>query len=673
MIPTKYIPKKNRIWQTGAFALLLALVAIAGCRSGSTLGTENPEKKVIVLGIDGMDPVLLEKYMREDKMPNFAALAKSGSFLRLATSIPPQSPVAWSNLITGMNPGGHGIFDFIHRDPKTMVPYLSASKVEPPSHALRVGSWVLPLWGGGAVLLRKGKAFWQVLDEHHVPATVFRMPANFPPAASKARTLSGMGTPDLLGTYGTFSYYTDDLFARPGPVSGGRVYTVQVRNHRVSAKVYGPYNTLRKGEPEATIDFTAWLDPIEPIAKIVLPDQEFMLREGKWSDWVRVKFELVPYWTTVKGVCKFYLKQVRPGFQLYVTPLNLDPSDPALPISTPKVYARELSEELGPFYTLGIAEDTKALTTGVLTDAEYLQEAQSVLDEQLRAFSAELNRFRAGVFFFYFSSLDLNAHMFWRAIDAAHPAYSPDLAVLYSRVLETMYQAMDGVLGKALAKVDSNTTLLVVSDHGFGPFYRSFNLNTWLLENGYAALKNPNSREGELLSNVDWSRTRAYGLGLNGLYLNLRGRERDGILPPGAEAEALLQEIAAKLLALRDPVTKLPVITRVDRPAEVYRGPFVREAPDLLIGYNRGYRAGWGTVLGGFPEQVLQDNTEAWSGDHCIDFTLVPGVLLSNKRVQLERPALTDIAPTILAEWGIPKPPEMIGQSVFELASRPGR
>ena len=673
MMPTSCIPKKSRIRQTVAFTLLLAVVANAACRSGAAFRRQNQGKKVIVLGIDGMDPPLLEKFMREGKMPNFAALAKSGSFVRLATSIPPQSPVAWSGLVTGMNAGGHGVFDFIHRDPKTMVPYLSTSRVEPPSHALRLGSWVLPLWGGGAILLRKGKAFWQVLDEHGVPATVFRMPANFPPATSKARTLSGMGTPDLLGTYGTFSYYTDDQFARPGPVNGGRVYTVQVRDHRVSAKLYGPYNTLRKGAPEATISFTAWLDPVEPVAKIVLRDQEFMLREGEWSDWVRVKFELVPYWTTVTGICKFYLKQVRPGFQLYVTPLNLDPSDPALPISTPKVYARELSEALGPFYTLGIAEDTKALTTGVLTDAEYLQQAQSVLDEQLRAFSVELDRFRVGVFFFYFSSLDLNAHMFWRAIDTAHPAYSPELAVAYSHVLETMYQAMDGVLGEALAKVDSNSTLLVVSDHGFAPFYRSFNLNTWLLENGYAVLKNPNSREGELLSNVDWSRTRAYGLGLNGLYLNLRGRERDGILSPGTEAEALLQGIAAKLLALRDPVTKLPVITRVDRPAEVYRGPYVRDAPDLLIGYNRGYRAGWGTVLGGFQEQVLEDNTEAWSGDHCIDFTLVPGVLLSNKRVRLERPALTDIAPTILAEWGIPKPPEMIGQSVFEPESRPRR
>ena len=672
MIPLNWTLRKRRIGAAGC-VLLLAFAALAGCRSGATLRTQNPEKKVIVLGIDGMDPALLEKYMRAGKMPNFAALAKRGSFVRLGTSIPPQSPVAWSDLITGMNPGGHGVFDFIHRDPKTMLPYLSTSKVEAPSRTLRLGRWVLPLWGGGAVLLRKGKAFWQILDEHHIPGVVFRMPANFPPAPSKARTLSGMGTPDLLGTYGTFSYYTDDLFARSGPVSGGRVYAVQVRDHRVSAKLYGPYNTLRKGEPQAAIDFTVWLDPAERVAKIALPDQELMLREGEWSDWVRVKFELVPYWTSVTGICKFYLKQARPGFQLYVTPLNLDPSDPALPISTPKAYARELAEELGPFHTLGIAEDTKALTTGVLTDAEYLQQAQSVLDEQLRALSAELDRFRAGLFFFYFSSLDLNAHMFWRAIDAAHPAYSPELAAHYSRVLEAMYQAMDSALGRVMARLDSNTTLLVVSDHGFAPFYRSFNLNTWLVENGYAALKNPASREGELLSNVDWSRTRAYGLGLNALYVNLRGRERDGIVQPGAEAEALLQEIAAKLLALRDPVTKLPVITRVDRPAEVYRGPYVREAPDLLIGYNRGYRAGWGTVLGGFPEQVLEDNTEAWSGDHCMDFTLVPGVVLSNKPVRLEAPALTDIAPTILAEWGIPKPAEMIGQSVFEPASRPAR
>jgi predicted AlkP superfamily phosphohydrolase/phosphomutase len=215
--------------------------------------------------------------------------------------------------------------------------------------------------------------------------------------------------------------------------------------------------------------------------------------------------------------------------------------------------------------------------------------------------------------------------------------------------------------------VDGNTTLIVMSDHGFAPYDRSFNLNTWLLDNGYITLKpEPRTRLGDLFTDVDWLHTRAYGLGLNGLYLNLRGRERWGTVRPGEEAEALQNEIRARLLAVRDPATGLAPITRVDKAEDVYSGDRVREAPDLVVGYNGGFRAGWKTDLGEFTFEVLEPNSELWSGDHCIDYTLVPGVLLSNKRIAAPTPALTDIAPTILAEYGIAKPKNMVGQSVFK-------
>jgi predicted AlkP superfamily phosphohydrolase/phosphomutase len=172
--------------------------------------------------------------------------------------------------------------------------------------------------------------------------------------------------------------------------------------------------------------------------------------------------------------------------------------------------------------------------------------------------------------------------------------------------------------------------------------------------------------QNQAFANVDWSRTRAYGLGLNGLYLNLRGREREGIVQPGTEADALMAEIKNQLLAERDAANKLPVITRVDLAKEAYQGPYAQDGPDMLVGYNRGYRAGWQTILGAFPPEVLEDNTNPWSGDHCMDFTLVPGVLLSNRTISAQNPALTDIAPTILAEFGITKPKDMMGQSVFQ-------
>ena len=665
--------KRLYIWMValGVIGLLGAFLGLSLARKHRA---ESPaqKKKLLILGIDGMDPQLLRQYMDEGKMPNFAALAGRGDFLPLQTSIPPQSPVAWANLITGMNPGSHGIFDFIHRDPATLTPYFSTSQVKPAKHNLRLGSWVIPLSEGEVLLLRHGKAFWQYLDERRIPLTVFRLPSNFPPVPSRGKTFAGMGTPDLLGGYGTFSFHTDDPIFSPGPVNGGAIYPVQVAGDHIEAQLHGPVNTLRKENPELTIPFTVDRDPSEPVARFSIQGRQFILREHEWSPWIPLTFKFIPGLESITGICRFYLKQVRPQFELYVTPINIDPSNPALPLSTPEKYAPELSRELGYFYTQGIAEDTKALTSGLLSDEEYLAQARIVFEEQRRLFQHELARFRAGLFFFYFSSLDLNGHMFWRATDPKSPAFDPDLAAKHGRVLEDYYREMDSILGETLRVADEDTTVLVVSDHGFAPFRRSFNLNAWLVANGYLVLRAGTSPQGrDIFRDADWSRSRAYGLGLNGLYVNLRGRERNGIVNPGAEADALQREIAERLLAVREPAVdnsngQQQVVTRVDRATEVYSGPAVSQAPDLIVGYNRGYRVGWDSVLGGISLNVTEDNTQPWSGDHCIDFTKVPGVVLSNHKIHAEHPALTDIAPTILAEFGIATPDTMKGRSIFE-------
>ena len=627
-------------------------------------------KKLIILGVDGMDPDLLTKFMAEGKMPNFAKLAAEGSYRRLGTSIPPQSPVAWSNLITGMNAGGHGIFDFIHRDPKTFQLYFSTSKVEGPKHSWKVGNWVIPLGGGSAEQLRHGTAFWEILDQHHITNVVYRIPANFPPIDAKGKTLSGMGTPDLRGSYGTFTFYTDDPTAAAGAVEGGEVMQVEVKDNRVSSNLIGPDNTLRKNSPPATEEFTVDVDPLNPVARITFQDQQFVLKEGEWSGWKPVEFQLMPF-LNVRGICRFFLKQTHPRFQLYVSPINIDPANPELPISTPSSYSKDLTKEVGEFHTQGIAEDTKALSDGVLDDQEFLEQSHTVLAEHRRVFDAEFPKFHEGLFFFYFSSLDLNAHMMWRHTDPQHPGYDAVLAAQYGAALEEFYEQIDQVLGEVLPKLDGNTTLLVLSDHGFAPYRRSFNLNTWLLQNGYAVLQAGSAPDtNDPFAEVDWSKTRAYGLGLNGLYINMKGRERDGIVPAAA-ADALLREIKQKLLDVRDPKDGSQVITRVDLASEVYQGPYARTGPDALVGYNRGYRAGWKTILGAFPPDLLEDNTNPWSGDHCMDSTKVPGVLLSNRKIEAQSPSLTDIAPTILLEFGIEKTSEMKGQSVFALEPAP--
>ena len=633
------------------------------------------DKKVIVLGVDGMDPQLLRRYMDAGLMPNFERLARQGSFRELTTSTPAQSPVAWSNLITGMNAGGHGIFDFIHRDPKTMELYFSTSRVTPPRHVLHFGSWNLPLSGGVAEQLRQGTAFWQVLDQHNIPNSLYRMPANFPPVPGRGLALSGMGVPDLRGTYGTFTFYTDDASFAAGAVEGGEIVPVNVDHSIVRAALIGPDNSFRKGSPPALLPFSVAIDPLDPVARIALGDEQMVLREGEWSGWVHVRFAMAPLVPAVQGICRFYVKQLHPRFELYVSPINIAPSAPALPIANPEHLSIELAEQLGEFYTQGIAEDTKALSAGVLNDDEFLVQDRAVFNDERRIFKQQFANFHQGFFFYYFSSLDLTSHMFWRLIDPHHPAYDAEMAKRNGGALSWFYGQIDQVLGEIVAHLDDNTTLLVLSDHGFAPYERSFNLNTWLAQNGYLAILPGKGEAPEAnLGNIDWQHTRAYGLGLNGLYLNRMGREQHGTVPPGKAAAALAAEIRTRLLAVRDPANSQQAITRVDVAGIAYQGPEAAAGPDLLVGYNRGYRVGWGSILGGVSSEAFEDNTNAWSGDHCIDPSLVPGILLSNHKIQATAPALTDIAPTILGEFAIVPADGMMGHSVFSTeraAARP--
>ncbi len=618
--------------------------------------------KVIVLGLDGMDPKLVGRLMREGKMPNFARVAREGFFGPLGTSTPPQSPVAWASFISGANPGVHGIFDFIHRDPRTYLPYLSTSKSEPARKTVTLGDYVLPLSPGRVYDLRKGRAFWEVLEDYDVPATVFKMPSNFPPTPTRQRTLSGMGTPDILGTYGIFSYYTDQPVEMVPDIGGGRVVRVDVREDKVEASLEGPRNEYRRERPRSRAGFTVYRDPEYPVAKIVVGDRELLLNEGEWSPWVRVSFPMMPT-VEVKGICRFYLKEVRPHFKLYVTPINIDPADPALPISTPDDYAAELARKFGPFHTKGLPADTKALEHGVLDEEEFLAFDELILQERLAIYEDALERFDAGLLSLYVSSTDQRSHMFWRLTDPRHPAYDPRLAARFGDTVEKIYRRMDLFLGKVLTRVDRRTLLLAISDHGFTPYYRSFHLNTWLRRQGYLRLIDE-TRQGEeaFFQNVDWRRTRAYALGFNGLYLNLRGRESDGIVSPG-EAASLVEEIASRLERCLDPVTGARPVLKAYRTRTCYAGPARDEGPDVIVGYNRGYRASWQTALGKVPRNLIETNDKKWSGDHCMAPGILPGMLLANRRLHgTEGADLRDVTATLLAAFGIPTPPEMDGR-----------
>ncbi len=634
-------------------------------------------KKVIVLGVDGLDPNLLKQFVSEGVLPNFEKLMQQGDFRPLQTSMPPLSPVAWSNFITGQDPGGHGIFDFIHRDPSPIIPYQSMSRAHEAERSLEFGSWVFPLSSGSIENLRRGKAFWELLEESGVPTMVFRMPANFPPVETGGRALSGMGTPDIRGGYGTFSFFTDRPVPNAANISGGDIYPVAVVDNVVEAELVGPPNTFRRvprktrrrsanaevqyTTPDAKTPFTVYLDPEQPVAKFEVGDNEFVLREGEWSDWVRIDFELVPALASVSATGRFYLRQVRPDFELYVTPLQINPEDPALPISVPEEWSHELFEALGYFYTQQLPEDTKALQEGIFTGREFWHQAQLVYQERRRALDHFLGKFDEGLLFFYFSSIDQNSHMLWRYADPDHPDFQQDEMLVHG--IRTVYTELDEALGRTMAAIDDDTTLIVMSDHGFCPFYWGVNLNTWLLEKGYVTLRDP-SKQGryKFFGNVDWSRTKAYALGLNGLYVNLRGREANGIVNPGREHQELLDQLERDLLGMVDPRNGNQVVTLVVQTKRDFHGPYLDVGPDIIVGYNWGYRCSWETPLGEFPEEVFVDNDNPWSGDHSVDYRHVPGVLLTNKKITMDAPGLRDLTVGILDEYGVAKTQEMLGQ-----------
>ena len=650
---------------------------------GTVLFCENlypsSDDKLLVIGIDGMDPVLLQKYMDEGKMPHFKRLIEhGGDFKKLGTSYPPQSPVAWSNFAISGNPGKHGIFDFIHRHPHNLFPYLSTTETKGPTKFFQLGKWQLPLNAGSVRNLRGGTPFWEYLADHGVDASVLKLPGSYPVScpcqSGQVRLLSGMGTPDILGTQGTFSFYTSSQANQLRETIGGaRIYSVEVEDGKVDAVLYGlqnPYiNPLKCETVEESllkVPFTVYVDKTNDVAKICVNDQEIFLKQGEFSEFVQVEFTMIPLFQSMTAICRFLLKECHPDFKLYVSPLNIDPSNPATPISAPATYANELFKAVGYFYTQNMPPDTKALEHKVLSDDEFLRQMDLVLEEEKKRLFFELSRFEKGMQFHYFNTLDQTCHTFWRAIDPEHPLYTEELGRKYGKVIENLYIEFDEVLGKVHTMIDDDTILIIMSDHGFTSFRRGVNLNTILLQNGFITLKNPNQQgKSEFFENVNWDRTRAYNLGINAVYINLFDREPNGVVLP-EEYDEVCEELRTVLLEYIDPKTGKHPIKDIGLRNEIYSGQYVSQAPDLIIGYEDGYRASWETILGKIPKQPVVDNLSPWSGDHCVYFGIVPGVVLSNRKITHDNPTLLDVAPAIIKFYGIDhEETEMEGEPIF--------
>ena len=612
-------------------SLVILLAVLPACRRLNLQSTRN----VIVLGVDAMDPGFVERHW--EALPNLKRLSEQGGFRRLETTTPPQSPVAWATFITGMDPSSHGLFDFVHRDPGTMQPFSSMGETEPSAHTLTVGSFLIPLSRSHVRTFRQGRAFWQILADRGVTVTVIRMPTNYPPIAS-GEALAGMGTPDLRGTLGTFSFYTDELDESSHAVPGGQIVKIAPNGNHAAIKIEGPPNPFRKDHPFVSVDLTVDVDPREAVARLELDRSPTIVRQGEWSPWLVAEFPLIRGISSVRGMFRVYAKQLHPRIELYVSPVNADPRAPELPISAPPGYSRQVAAETGPLYTQGIAEDTSALRQNVFDLPEFLSQTRLVLDDERRLLHYTLGHYRGGLLFVYFSAIDQNSHVLWGQ-------HEPELL--------QVYRTVDDAIGEVM-KSQPGADLIVMSDHGFASFERAVNLNVWLEQQEFVRSPGP--------SGIDWHHTQAYAMGLNGLYLNLAGREKFGIVAP-ADGRATLAKIQERLLAFRDPSSGQRVVeaVRIEPSNRANAGT----TPDMIVGYAPGYRASWETALGGASGPLIYDNVDAWIGDHCINAADVPGVLFSNRRIAREKPELKDVTVSILQLFGVNPGAGMTGQEVF--------
>ena len=601
-------------------------------------------KKAIFLGLDGLDPNLTERWMAEGKLPHLSRLREKGSYHRLRTTFPPLSPVAWSTFATGVNPARHNIFDFLNRDLRNYAPELSSAKVRHSKRRFRIGPWRYSISQSAVEMHRKSEPFWKILGRNAIGSTILRVPITFPPEPFSGRLLSAMSTPDLLGTQGTFSWFSTREFSPS--CEGGTRSLFGSRGPALEASLAGPEG----------IQIPFQILPGENPGGRILKIQETTctLRTGEYSPWLRLRFRK-SIWSSASGICRFLLTENGSHVSLYVTPVEIDPERPALPISHPRYYAAYLAKLFGSFATLGLAEDTWALNEGAINEEEFLVQAKLIQQEREAMFFSALDHTRRGVVACVFDTTDRVQHMFYRHMEGGPKDSSQ------ASVIEELYRDMDRVVGRTLDYADENTAVFVLSDHGFCAFRRGVNLNAWLRENGYLALCDGLEESGEYLEGIDWSRTRAYTFGLSGVYLNLAGREAQGIVRQ-EDAAALKAELIRKLTRLHDPEEDAVAILQAYDSHKIYRGPYLEAAPDLVIGYASGYRASWSAATGKATKQVFEDNSKCWSGDHCVDPQLVPGVLFSNLPINADDPGIEDLAPTALHLFGIEPPGWMEGQ-----------
>ena len=739
----------------------LALLACTLLPPGSVAAAP----RVVILGFDGADPKLVDRYMGEGKLPNLARLKDEGVYLRLGTTNPPQTPVSWSSFATGLNPGRTEIFDFLKRIDGTYVPeFAMGTEGKRPFLFGQRNPLVLGLAGGVALLVlglvaawrwaprrapacvavvilsalagwgawslalrdlprmvptahnnRKGVTFWKWAAEHGVSTRVIHVPNTFPAEEiGGGMMLSGLGVPDIRGRIGSPTFYTTD------PGLKGRLaenqFSIELiqlptRSGPLETHVVGPYNkpffdyvveerlaslSSAEGRKEARSDIEKELEgrgvprridlPLELEASndrmaIRVSGEEQILAPGEWSRWFVLKFpvnRLVDRVAGIEGIARFKLLTLRPHIQLYLSPVNFHPAFEPIPFSSPRGSAARLVSLFGLYKTLGWPIDTWTPSAGLGDEELFLQDLDFTVNKEEEMMEHFLRDGTDRLYIQVFDFTDRIGHLWWRLLDPGHPLYDPVDAARFAGEMDKAYRRMDSIVGKARAVLPSDTLLIVCSDHGFASFRRGINYNTWLVKNGWMALKEgpggtrtledlfDRGETGEFFKYVDWSRTRAYAMGLGSIYVNLAGREPRGSVAPGEEYESVRRGIIEELEAYLDPETGEHPVLKVYRREEMYAGFDPGLLPDLRAANSSNYRVGWQTALGEVPPRIVEDNLRVWSGDHCsVDPSLVPGILLTNRKVLRDDPSILDIYPSVLKALELPPVEGIDGRSFF--------
>jgi predicted AlkP superfamily phosphohydrolase/phosphomutase len=675
--------------------LVVCLGTAAAC--GTRRAPQKFQQKLVILGFDGMDPRLVRTWMDEGQLPNMKKLANRGGGVHpLGTTHSPESPTAWASFATGVNAGKHNIYDFLVRDTATYLPDLGMVTREPPRFVFNF----IPISKPIIKSIRGGTSFWVTAGNAGVRSSMLTVPVTYPPEnVPNGEMLSGLPLPDIRGTMGTFYYFGTDLsrYEEGNTEFGGILKRLVFDGDIAQTELIGPPNPIvrqqlraaRARTPLSELDKmkVAELEAREDVrlpvtvhwnragksATVNIADSSIHLAEHQWSKWINLDFT-INVLVRVHGMAQLYLIGAGPELQLYISPVNWRPDNPPAPMSSPASFSGDIYERVGPYRTLGWAEATWPLNEDRIDEKTFMDDLYRAFDDRAQVILQRIDSKQWDLLVGVIEATDRVQHMMWRLMDPAHPMYDKGLAAKFGDAIERVYRRCDDFVGEVVSRVDPGTPILIVSDHGFHSFRQSVNLNTWLVQEGFMAIQGQQPGEktlkdlfggGTFWENVDWTRTKAYAMGLGQIYVNLQGREGHGIVRP-SDSLAVQDALVSRLLTMTDPNTGARMVDAVYKRDDIYKGPFLNNASELQIGLADGYRVSWQSTLGGSPPGIVYPNMKKWSGDHgSYDYKQTSGTLISTRPLAGEQVDIMDIAPTVLKYFGLPIPSDVDGKPIF--------